>query len=131
MGTLQDFKAELFRTLGNPLRVRILEALRSAGSLTVTELHQTVGAEQSNVSQHLSIMRSRGLLETTRKGTNISYSAAEPGIFDLLDVARSIFERQLVARTRLLDDPTGAGPPGTQAAAPRRPGTSNARKPRP
>jgi len=103
MSTLQDFKAELFRTLGNPLRVHILEALRSAGSLTVTELHQRVGAEPSNVSQHLAIMRSRGLLATRRSGTSISYSAAAPEIFELLDVAKSIFERQLAARTRLLE----------------------------
>ncbi len=103
MSSLQDFKAELFRALGNPLRVRILEALRTAGSLTVTELHQRVGAEPSNVSQHLAIMRSRGLLATRRSGTSIWYSAAEPEIFELLDVARSIFERQLVARARLLE----------------------------
>jgi ArsR family transcriptional regulator len=103
VSSLQDFKAELFRTLGNPLRVRILEALRDAGTLTVTELHQRVGAEPSNVSQHLAIMRSRGLLATRRSGTSIWYSAADPGIFELLDVARSIFERQLVARARLLE----------------------------
>jgi ArsR family transcriptional regulator len=123
VGTLQDFKAELFRTLGNSLRVRIIEALRTAGSMTVTEIAQSVGAEPSNVSQHLSIMRSRGLLETTRQGTNISYSAAEPGIFELLDVARSIFERQLAARTRLLEpeDQTGAGPPEARTAAAGRP----------
>jgi DNA-binding transcriptional ArsR family regulator len=103
VGSLQEFKAELFRTLGNPLRIRILEALRSAGSLTVTELHQRVGAEPSNVSQHLAIMRSRGLLATRRDGTSIWYSVAEPEIFALLDVARSIFERQLAERSRMLE----------------------------
>lgn len=112
MSSLQDFKAELFRTLGNPLRVRILEVLRPAGSLTVTEIHQRVGAEPSNVSQHLSIMRARGLVVTRREGTSIWYSAADPAIYELLDVARGIFERQLEARTRLLEreDESSAAP---------------------
>jgi ArsR family transcriptional regulator len=96
-------QSRAFPDTRNPLRIRILEALRSAGSLTVTELYQRVGAEPSNVSQHLAIMRSRGLLATKRRGTSIWYSAAEPAVFDLLDVARGIFERQLAARTRLLE----------------------------
>jgi ArsR family transcriptional regulator len=108
MVSLQDFKAELFRTLGNPLRIRILEALRSAGSLTVTEIHQQVGAAPSNVSQHLGIMRARGVVSARREGTSIWYSAVEPEIFDLLDAARIIFEKQVHAQTRLLHT-NGAG----------------------
>jgi ArsR family transcriptional regulator len=100
--SLQDFKAEFFGSLANPVRIRILEALRASGSMTVTELHQAVGAEQSNVSQHLAILRGRGILVAQREGTSIRYSAAEPEVFDLLDIARAIFERQLAARTRLL-----------------------------
>lgn len=104
MATLQDFKAELFRTLGNPLRIRILEVLRTAGSLTVTEIQQRVGAEPSNVSQHLGIMRSRGLVVARREGTSIWYSTADAGIFQLLDVARDIFERQVAAQARVLEE---------------------------
>ncbi|MEX1104374.1 MAG: metalloregulator ArsR/SmtB family transcription factor, partial [Dehalococcoidia bacterium] len=93
--TLQDFKAELFRALANPVRIRILEALRAEGSLTVGEIQQCVGAEHSNVSQHLSIMRGRGLVEAQREGTSIRYSVTEPDLYRLLDVARAIFEHQL------------------------------------
>jgi len=100
--TLQDFKAELFRTLANPVRIRILEVLREAGSLTVGEIQLRVGVEPSNVSQHLSILRAHGLVATRRDGTSIWYSIAAPDLFDLLDVARAIFEKQLTEQTRML-----------------------------
>jgi ArsR family transcriptional regulator len=103
--TLQDFKAELFRTLANPVRIRILEALREAGSLTVSEIQQRVGLEPSNVSQHLGILRGHGLVATRREGTSIRYSIAAPDLFQLLDVARAIFEKQLIAQTRALEAP--------------------------
>ena len=100
--TMQDFKAELFRALANPVRIRILEVLRESGSLTVSEIQQRVGVEPSNVSQHLSVLRGHGLVATRREGTSIWYSVASPELFKLLDVARAIFERQLTAQTRML-----------------------------
>ena len=100
--TLQDFKAELFRALANPVRIRILEVLRESGSLTVGEIQQRVGIESSNVSQHLSILRSHGLVVTRREGTSIWYSVAAPDLYKLLDVARAIFEKRLTAQSRVL-----------------------------
>ena len=101
--SLQDCKAELFRALANPVRIRILEVLREAGSLTVGEIQLRVGVEPSNVSQHLSILRGHGLVTTRRDGTSIWYSIAAPDLFDLLDVARAIFEKQLTEQARILD----------------------------
>lgn len=106
--TLQDFKAELFRAIAHPVRVRILELLRSAGSLTVREIQQHLGVEPSNVSQHLAIMRSRGLLTTRREGTSIWYSVAEPQLYGMLDAARAIFDNQLAANAKLAEG-AGAG----------------------
>lgn len=106
--TLQDFKAELFRTLANPVRIRILELLRTSQSLTVREIQQHVGVEPSNVSQHLSLMRGRGLVTTRREGTSIWYSVAEPKLFDMLDAARAIFDRQLAAQAKLAADADSA-----------------------
>ena len=103
--TLQDFKAELFRALANPVRIRILEVLRESGSLTVGEIQQRVGIESSNVSQHLSILRSHGLVATRREGTSIWYSVAAPDLYKLLDVARAIFEKRLTAQSRVLKAP--------------------------
>ena len=57
--TLREFKADLFRSLASPIRIHILEELRSAGSLTVSELQRRVGVESSNLSQHLAVLRAR------------------------------------------------------------------------
>lgn len=103
--TLQDFKADLFRTLANPARIRILEALRAAGSLTVGEIQQRVGLTASNASQHLALMRSRGLLNVRRDGTSAWYSVADQGLFDLLDAARGLFQRHLESQSELLREP--------------------------
>jgi ArsR family transcriptional regulator len=101
--SLQQFKADLFKTMANPLRIRILEELRLGGSLTVGEIQQRVGVEPSNVSQHLSIMRTSGVVASTRQGTNVRYSVTAPEIFQLLDVARAIFETRLVEQSRMLE----------------------------
>jgi ArsR family transcriptional regulator len=100
--TMQEFKAELFRTLANPVRIRILEVLRDSGSLTVGDIQQRVGIESSNVSQHLSILRTHGLVDTRRDGTSIWYSVAVPDVYKLLDGARAIFEKQVSAQSRVL-----------------------------
>jgi len=116
MSTLRAFKASLFRTLGNPLRIEILEELRRAGQLTVGELHTRTGAGSSNVSQHLAIMRSSGVVIARRDGNNIWYSIAEPAVLQLLDAARTIFERETTSRTRALEeDDTRAGTARHQA----------------
>jgi ArsR family transcriptional regulator len=100
--TMQEFKAELFRALANPTRIRILEELRDAGSLTVGEIQQRAGLEASNVSQHLSILRTHGLVDTRRDGTSIWYSVTAPELFKLLDVARAIFEKRVNQQSRIL-----------------------------
>ncbi len=100
--TLQDFKAELFKALANPVRIRILEELRLNGDLTVGELQQRVGVEPSNVSQHLALLRRSGLVATSREGTSIRYTVANSRLFELLDAARSLFEQQLADQARML-----------------------------
>jgi DNA-binding transcriptional ArsR family regulator len=101
--TLRTFKADLFRTLANPVRIQILEELRS-GALTVSELHTRTGAEPSNVSQHLAILRSCGVVNARRDGNNVWYSVTDPAIFELLAAARQFFERQLAVREKALGD---------------------------
>ncbi len=96
-----DFKAEFFKVLANPLRIRILDALRD-GPLSVTELRARLQAEQATLSQHLGILRSRNFVFTERRGTTILYQVSDPAIWKLLDSAREIFENQLVnVRTAL------------------------------
>jgi ArsR family transcriptional regulator len=93
--SLQGFKAELFKALGHPVRIRILELLRS-GERTVSDLQGLLDLESSAVSQQLALLRARDLVTGRKQGTSVYYSAVDPLIFDLLDVARKIFNNHLV-----------------------------------
>lgn len=93
---LQGFKAELFKALGHPVRIRILELLRS-GERTVSELQAHLQIEPSSVSQQLAVLRSRQLVAVRKEGTSAYYRVADALVFDLLDTARAIFEGQLVS----------------------------------
>jgi DNA-binding transcriptional ArsR family regulator len=91
---LRQFKAEFFKALGHPLRIRVLELLRN-GPLSVTQIQEATGAPASSVSQQLGVLRSRNIVMTERHGTTIIYEVADPELFDLLDVARLIFNAHL------------------------------------
>jgi DNA-binding transcriptional ArsR family regulator len=102
---LRRFKAEFFKALAHPLRIRILELLR-AGPLSVTQIQEATGAPASSVSQQLAVLRSRNILATERRGTTIIYRVPDPELFELLDVARSLFNihlRQTIDLLRLTD----------------------------
>jgi DNA-binding transcriptional ArsR family regulator len=99
--SLQQFKARLFRALAHELRIRLLEELRN-GECSVGELHERVGVSGPNVSQHLAVLRSLGIVATRREGTSVLYSLADPRLNNLLDDARSIFEHQIAAGAALL-----------------------------
>ena len=99
--TLRDFKAGLFRALASPIRIRLLEEMRGR-ELTVGDLQQRLNLDSSNVSQHLSILRSHSLVVTRRDGNKVWYSVDEPQIYKILDAARAVFKNQVKASTRLL-----------------------------
>lgn len=102
---LRQFKAEFFKALGHPLRIRILELLRD-GPLSVTQIQEATGAPGSSVSQQLAVLRARNILATERRGTTIIYRVPDPELFELLDVARRIFNAHLsdaIGMLRLVD----------------------------
>jgi DNA-binding transcriptional ArsR family regulator len=102
---LRQFKAAFFKALGHPLRIRILELLR-AGPLSVTQIQEATEAPGSSVSQQLAVLRSRNILATERRGTTIIYRVPDPELFELLDVARRIFNAHLsdtIGLLRLVD----------------------------
>jgi DNA-binding transcriptional ArsR family regulator len=101
--SLQQFKAELFRALSHELRIRLLEELRD-GELSVGELQERVGASGPNVSQHLAVLRSNGIVATRRDGTSVLYSIADARLNSLLDDARAVFEHQIAAGAALLQN---------------------------
>jgi ArsR family transcriptional regulator len=100
---LQGFKAELFKALGHPVRVRILELLR-AGERTVSDLQSQLDIEASSVSQQLAVLRARQLVVGRKEGTSVHYRVTDPLVFDLLDIARVIFDGQLVTLQAMADE---------------------------
>jgi DNA-binding transcriptional ArsR family regulator len=107
---VRQFKAEFFKGLAHPLRIRILELLRN-GPLSVTQIQEATGAPGSSVSQQLAVLRGRSILATERHGTTIIYSVADGELFELLDVARRIFNAHLsdtIDLLRLVEDETVA-----------------------
>jgi ArsR family transcriptional regulator len=96
-------KAGFFRVLGHPARVRILEILRD-GDKTVGELQVLLELDSSSTSQHLAALRAQGIVESTRSGTRMHYTARDPRIFQLLEVARVIIVSQLDETRALLEE---------------------------
>lgn len=96
-----EVKAGLFRVLGHPARVRIIELLRD-GERSVGALQGELGLESGATSQHLSALRRVGLVESRRDGTSVFYRAADEKVFDLLDAGRALVARQLAGQQSLL-----------------------------
>ena len=98
---LQAFKAEFFRALAHPIRIRLLEAL-SAGERTVQELQQALRLDQPLVSQQLAILRAKNVVTPRKIGTTVRYALGDPLIADLLRTAREIFNHQLIGTQTML-----------------------------
>jgi DNA-binding transcriptional ArsR family regulator len=94
-------KAEFFKTLGHPARIRVLEVLRE-GERTVSELVPAVGIEASHLSQQLGVLRRANLVQARKEGTSVLYSVGNRMIFELLDVARQILTSSLDETRALL-----------------------------
>ncbi|HUR80918.1 MAG TPA: metalloregulator ArsR/SmtB family transcription factor, partial [Thermoanaerobaculia bacterium] len=87
-----ELVATRFRTLGEPIRIRLLQALQG-GERNVTELVAAVGSTQPNVSKHMRILPDAGLVGRRQEGNSVYYSITDPTIFALCDaVCRSVGE---------------------------------------
>jgi ArsR family transcriptional regulator len=98
---LSEVKAELFKALAHPGRIRVLELLRDGGH-TVAELIPLVGLEPSHLSQQLGVLRKAGVVTATRVGSSVTYEIADEEIVELLDAARRFLITSLSARQDLL-----------------------------
>jgi DNA-binding transcriptional ArsR family regulator len=98
---LQAFKAEFFRALAHPVRIRILEIL-SAGDRSVQELQDALQLDQPLVSQQLAVLRGKNIVVARKLGTTVKYSVRDPLVGDLLKTARVIFENQLTGTQTML-----------------------------
>src|SRR5215203_1382194 len=95
-------KAALFRTLGHPARVRILELLRD-GERSVGWLQDALALDSGGTSQHLAALRRVGVVETRREGTSVFYRAADQQVFALLDAGRALITHALQEQQLLLE----------------------------
>lgn len=102
-------KADMFRLLGHPARVRILELLRD-GELTVGELQAALELDSGGTSQHLTAMRRQGVLESRKDGVKVHYRVKDPRTFQLLAVAREILTSQLQESSAILGDLAAPAP---------------------
>jgi ArsR family transcriptional regulator len=89
------FKADFFKVLSNPVRIQILDTLRS-GEKSVNNIAQGLEVEASSISQQLAILRRHNLVTTRRQGNYVFYSIRDEAIFKVLDAALEVFNNHLV-----------------------------------
>ena len=100
---LQAFKADFFKALAHPLRIRILELLAD-GQKSVNEIQTILNSEGSAVSQQLSVLRNKNIVTGTKHGKKVVYLLSNPSILKLLDVGKEIFNNHLVSTISILEE---------------------------
>jgi DNA-binding transcriptional ArsR family regulator len=112
---IHQVKAEFFRVLGHPVRVRILELLRER-ERSVGDLQAALEIDSSGTSQHLGALRKAGLVEGRKDGTSVFYRVKDPRTFQLLEVARQILTSHYEDTQAILGELARPGPPLRKAA---------------
>jgi DNA-binding transcriptional ArsR family regulator len=97
---IYTLQAEISKTIAHPLRIAIIHSLRD-GEKTVNQLTEELGASQSNVSQHLALMRQRQIVKTRKEGANVFYSVMSPKISQACDMVREVLIDQLNNRQEI------------------------------
>ncbi|MCC3314351.1 MULTISPECIES: ArsR/SmtB family transcription factor [Nocardia] len=97
-------KAEFFKTLGHPIRIRVLELL-SEREHAVSEMLAEIGIEPANLSQQLAILRRAGLVVARREGLSVTYELTSPQVAELLAVARAILTGVVAGQAEALEEP--------------------------
>jgi len=99
--TIFELQAEVCKTIASPKRLEILHALKS-GEKTVSELVEILGVPKANVSQHLAMMRHKGILKTRKVGVNVFYSIANPKVIQACTLMREVLTEQMRERSKLI-----------------------------
>ena len=101
---LQTLKAEFFRALAHPTRIRLLEVLSERGAQSVQNLQARLDLDQPIVSQQLAKLRAGGIVTARKEGTTVQYALANPRIAEILAVAKSILSHRLTGHRTLLQE---------------------------
>jgi ArsR family transcriptional regulator len=120
--SLRLYKAGVFQALAHPTRVAVVECL-SAGELSVNQLCEKLGIEQSNASQHLAVLRNKHIVQTRKAGNQIFYSLRDPAFGKVLEALREYFlahmtealEQLRSERAEIENEGTGSGAPRSKA----------------
>src|SRR5262245_36135580 len=112
---LQRLKAEFFRALAHPIRIRLLEVLVDRPHCSVQELQRLLGIDQPIVSQQLARLRASGIVIARKQGASTLYATADPRLKDLLRVAKQILNRRLAGVHSLLRELEGDVRPRARA----------------
>lgn len=92
--------AEICKTLSNPIRLEILSKLRD-GKKSVNEIASLTGVRQATVSQHLAVLRQRGVVSTRREGINVYYDVANPKITKACDLMREVLFEHIASMNEI------------------------------
>jgi len=102
---LVELVARRFRVIGEPMRIRLLDHLRT-GEATVQDLTEAVGASQQNVSKHLGVLHDAGIVARRKEGTQVYYRVVDEGVFELCETVCGSVQRQVAELNAILE---GAG----------------------
>ncbi len=100
---ISQLEADFCSALSDPTRILLLYAL-SEGPRNVTELTAELGVPQPTTSRHLKVLRDRGLVQTTRQGTTVTYSLADPRLVQALDLLRAVMRERIEYRASLVTE---------------------------
>ncbi|MBF6080262.1 helix-turn-helix transcriptional regulator [Nocardia cyriacigeorgica] len=100
---LYQMKAEFFKTLGHPVRIRVLELL-SQREHAVSEMLNDIDIEPANLSQQLAVLRRAGLITSRREGLSVTYELTSPQVARLLTAARAILTGVVAGQAEALEE---------------------------
>ncbi|OFW50896.1 MAG: hypothetical protein A2163_11205 [Actinobacteria bacterium RBG_13_35_12] len=98
-----NLHADICKTISNPRRQAIIDTIRKS-EMTVSELVKKTGISQANLSQHLAILRTKGVVRARRKGNNIYYSIANPKIIEAYDLISEVLRDAISSRNKTVTD---------------------------
>jgi DNA-binding transcriptional ArsR family regulator len=101
--TLRAYKASVFQALAHPTRIAIVEALRDR-ELSAGAIHELLGIEQANLSQHLAVLRGRRIVVNRKDGNQVFYSLGNPVLIEVLDIMRRYFQSNLAEAVDMLGE---------------------------
>ena len=98
--TIFEYQAEVCKTLANPKRLEIIHALKG-GEKSVSELVEILGIPKANVSQHLTVMRHKGVLKSRKNGVNVFYSISNPKVVKACTLMKEVLTEQMQEQSEL------------------------------